>query len=164
MATNHLPWLFYVAGQTSYQLLADMMFGQLQTKKQRSTLLTVDDLLIEFESMKRRSGRITGLAVTPLSSVEFASVFESLGYGTKHPKDFGFVNSNTNFSAACTQAAKRNLSPALKVMLGPGLSDNEGMVRISSSLPTTKAQEQLSYEERLWMFQLRVSSTGINLR
>ena len=124
------------------------MFGQLQTKKRRSTLISVDDLLSEFESLKRRSGRITGLAVNPLSSVDFASVFELLGYDTKPPKDFGFVKRNIHFSAACTQAAKRNLSPALKVMLGPGLPDNEGMVRISSSPPTTKAQGQLPYEER----------------
>lgn len=40
--------------------LADMLFGQLQTRR-RSTLLSVDDLLREYESINRRSGKVRGL-------------------------------------------------------------------------------------------------------
>lgn len=125
-----------------------MLFGQWQTRRRRKTLLSIDDLLSEFENVK--GSDVHGFAVNPLSSVEFPSVFEGLGYETKPPKGFGFTKRNIHFAAACRQTAKQRLCCDLQRIMGPALPNEEGMVRISSSPPTSQNQNELRYEERYW--------------
>lgn len=79
LENNHGKWL------------ADKLFGQLQSRRKRSTLISVDDLLSECEEIRRRSGKVRGFAVNPLSSIDFSEVFYSLGYETKPSKHFGFT-------------------------------------------------------------------------
>lgn len=68
------------------KVLADLIFGQLQIRRRRSTIPGIDALLSEFESINRREGNVQGFAVNPLSSVVFGEVFRSLGYETKPSK------------------------------------------------------------------------------
>lgn len=136
LENNHGKWL------------ADMLFGQWQTRRKRSTLLSVDDLLSEFEAVKCKGGQVYGFAANPLASIEFSAVLESLGYRTKPPKDFGFIKRNIHFAAACNPVAKERLGCDLKQLLGTALPDDDGMVRLSSSPPTHRRQDALSFEER----------------
>lgn len=66
LENNHGKWL------------ADMLFGQVQTRRKRTTLLSVDDLLSEFTAINRKSENVHGFAANPLSSIAFADVFQSL--------------------------------------------------------------------------------------
>lgn len=75
LENNHRKWL------------ADMLFRQLQTRRKRSTILGIDSLLSEFESINRKIGNVQGFAVNPLSSVDFSAVVSSLGYISKRGKD-----------------------------------------------------------------------------
>lgn len=53
---------------------ADILFGQLQTRRKRSTIVGIDSLLREFESIRRMKGSIQGRAVNCLACVDFAAV------------------------------------------------------------------------------------------
>lgn len=68
-----------------------MLFEQLQTRRRRSTILGIDSLLNEFESINQNCGQVRGFAMNALSCVDFVSVLESLAYETSPPKDFGFA-------------------------------------------------------------------------
>ncbi len=46
----------------------------------------------EFEKIKKKSGGVVeGFAINPLSCVDFATVFSSLGYSTTPHPDFGLI-------------------------------------------------------------------------
>lgn len=136
LENNHGKWL------------ADMLFGQLQTRIKRSTLLGMDSLLTEFEQINRKSGCVQGYAVNPLSCVEFVAVLEYLGYETSPPKDFGFVKRDIHFSAACRPGAKDRMPAELRNLIGESLPSEPGMVRLCSDTTATCAQNELPYEKR----------------
>lgn len=136
LENNHGKWL------------ADMMFGQLQIRRRRSTIIGIDALLSEFESINRNDGGIQGFAVNPLSSVDFGEVFSSLGYETKPPKDFCFVKRNIHFASACASGARERLPVELQKLMGEMLPEEEGVVRICSDPPSGCRQEELHFESR----------------
>lgn len=136
LENNHGKWL------------ADMLFGQFQSRRKREVLLGVDDMLSGFEHINRKTGKAHGFAVNPLSSIDFTAVFQSLGYETKPPADFGFIKRNIHFSCACVAGAKNRLHSELRELLGTALPDDAGMVRLSTEPPGPTAQSQLRYEER----------------
>lgn len=113
----------------------------------RQVLFGIDDLLSGFEDVKRKSGSVQGFAFNPLSSIDFAEVFKSLGYQTKPPSDFGFVKRNLHFAAACAAGAKQKLPLDLRILMGAALPDDPGMVRVSTEPPGI-AQGALRYEDR----------------
>ena len=115
--------------------LADMLFGQLQTRRIRSTLLSIDDLLSAFEKINRKFGKVQSFVINPLSSIDFFTVLETLGYQTKPPPPFGFNKRNTHFSAACRPGAKKGLPVELQTVFGDMLPNDPGIVRVSSSPP-----------------------------
>lgn len=128
--------------------LADMLFGHFQLRRRRSTIVGIDALLSEFESLKRRSGGVQGYAFNPLSSVDFSDILNSLGYETRPPKDINFTKRNIHFAAACTPAAKAHLPPVLQALIGRLLPDQPGMVRIGTEPPSPLPQSELPFEER----------------
>ena len=128
--------------------LADMLFGQLQAKSKRTTLLSVDDLLHEFESINRSVGTVKGFALNPLRSIDFTEVFASLGNEMKPPKEFLFTRRNINFAGACQPRAKGKLGADLLKLIGPALPEQPGMVRICTNPPSGSAQEELLYHDR----------------
>lgn len=136
LENNHGKWL------------ADMLFGQLQIRRQRSTILGIDALLSEFEAINRKRGSIEGFAINPLSCIDFATVLSSLGYGTKPSKDFGFVKRNIHFAAACVPGAKSRLPISTQKILGDLLPEDDGMVRICSEPPQHRPQKELPFEKR----------------
>lgn len=136
LENNHGKWL------------ADMLFGQLQTRRKRTTILGIDSLLTAFESINRKSGSIHGFAVNSLSCVDFSEIFGSLGYETTPPKDFGFVKRNIHFSVACSYGAQNRLPVALRNLLGDLLPSEPGMVRVCSDPPGEFRQSELPYERR----------------
>lgn len=111
-------------------------------------MLSIDDLLNGFEDVKKKSGKVQGFAVNPLSSIDFAKVFESLGYETKPPSEFGFVKRNVHFAAACASGAKQRLPVQLKQLLDDALPDDPGMVRLSTEPPAGPPQCMLRHEDR----------------
>lgn len=128
--------------------LADMLFGQFQSRRRREVLLGIDDMLSGFERINRRNGNVRGFAVNPLSSIDFAAVFHSLGYETKPPADFGFVRRNIHVAGACVAGAKNRLPIELRELFEPALPDDVGMVRISTEPPGDTSQMQLPFEDR----------------
>ena len=137
LENNHGKWL------------ADMLFGQFQIRKRNSTVLGIDALLQEFEGINRPSGgRIQGYAVNSLGSVDLAQVFEDLGYDTKPPKEFGFKNRNIHFACACRPGAEERLSPKLKELFFNALTNEAGMVRLSSEPPNYRPKAWRSFADR----------------
>lgn len=137
LENNHGKWL------------ADMLFGQLQKRRKRSTILGIDGLLQEFEKIRGEHGaNIHGFAINPLSSVDFASVLRNLGYSETCHDDVGFNNRNIHFAGACTQDAKSRMYPYLKQLIGSCLPDDEGVVRLSSEPPNGRPQAQLPFDRR----------------
>ena len=137
LENNHGKWL------------ADMLFGQFQIRKRNSTILGVDGLLQEFESINRpASGRIRGYAINPLGCIDLAEVFASLGYDTKPPKEFGFKNRNVHFACACLPDARETLSPELKRLLVNALPKDAGMVRLCSEPPNSRPNEWRCFADR----------------
>ncbi len=98
--------------------IADQLFGQLQRRRQRCTIVGIDALLTEFERVKKREGRVSGYAVNPLSCIDFAAVFRSLGYTEKAPPALGFCKRNVHFSAACRAGIKETLDTNLLRIIG----------------------------------------------
>lgn len=127
------------------KFLVDMLFGQVQTRRKRSTVLGMDALLAEFQSMRRKGGSTQGFAVNPLSCVDFSVVLESLGYETKPPKDFGFVKRNIHFATACSAGAIHRLPSKLRYIIGEMLPVDEGMVRICTEPPSYRPQKELHF-------------------
>lgn len=113
-----------------------MLFGQLQSKKKRTALLSVEDLLSELEAIKRRYGEVNGFAVNPLSSVEFSKFLSDLACGTTPAKGVGFVKRNIHFWAACAPGD-------VKDILEEPLPNDTGMVRICTNPPITISQNEL---------------------
>ena len=136
LENNHGKWL------------ADMLFGQFQTRRKRSLILGIDDMLCGFEGVRRKQGSVSGFAVNPLASVEFSEVFRSLGYATKPPAEFGFNMRNIHFASACSPQAKARLPVELQQLLTGLLREHAGMVRISSEPPRDIPQCELPYSER----------------
>ena len=128
--------------------LADMLFGQLQTRRKKSTLPGSDSLLTEFERIRRKNGKVQGYAVNPLSCADFVSNLKSLAYEIKPPKQFGFSKRNKHFSAACRPGAKERLPDNLQSLIGEALPSDPGMVRICSAPPKEMQQNELPFEER----------------
>ena len=128
--------------------LADMLFGQFQSRRRRSLLLSVDDLLDGFESINRKTGNVQGFAVNRLSCVDFATVFDMLGYETKRPQNFGFIKRNIHFAGACVAGAKNRFPVELRTVLGPALPDDPGMVQIATEPPSRGPQSQIPFEDR----------------
>lgn len=81
-----------------------------------------------------------GFALNPLSSLDFASNLESLGYATRPPKEFGFLKRNIHFAGACRPEAKEGLEGELKTLIGPALPDIPGIVRLSTNPPSETHQ------------------------
>lgn len=136
LENNHGKWL------------ADMLFGQLQTRRKRSTVVGIDALLAEFESINRKNGTVQGYAVNPLSSCDFVAILRSLGYETSPPKDFGFVKHDIHFSAACRPGAKELMPAKLRSLIGEMLPSHPGMVRLCSDTPVSCGQIEIPYEKR----------------
>ena len=130
------------------EYLADMLFGPFQSRRRRSLLLSVDDLLDGFEIINRKTRNVQGFVVNPLSSVDFATVFDMLGYETKPPQNFGFIKRNIYFAGACVAGAKNTLPVELRTVLGPALPDDPGMVRIATEPPSRSPQGQIPFEDR----------------
>ena len=86
--------------------------------------------------------------MNPLSSIDFAEVFASLGYATKPPPDFGFLRRNIHFAAACKPGVKSRLPVDLGELFTSALPDDAGMVRISTEPPGLHAHSQLAFEGR----------------
>lgn len=128
--------------------LADMMFGQLQTRRRQLTILGIDGLLHEFESINRRGGSVQGFALNPLASVKFSEILGSLGYETKPSKDFGFQKRNIHFAAACSSGAKNRLPVNAKRIMEYMLPSEPGMVSICSEPPNGLTQSEIPYESR----------------
>lgn len=129
--------------------LADMLFGMLQMRMRLATVLGVDGLLAEFGKLKAHgNASFTGIALNPLSSIEFTEVLCSLGYETKVPPDFGFKLRNIHFAAACAPGAKMGLTDELLNLVGPALPDEGGLVRVSTSPLNSVPQSQLPFEQQ----------------
>ena len=107
-----------------------MLFGQFQSHKRREVILSVDDMLNGFECINRKTGKVIGLVLNPLSSINFTEVFDSLGYAAKPPLDFGFLTRNIHFAAECKPGVKSRLQVDLRELLTSALPDDAGMVRI----------------------------------
>lgn len=135
LENNHGKWL------------CDMLFGQFQSRRRREVLFSMDDMLNGFEDVNRKSGKAQGFAINPLSAIDFAEVFQSLGYETTPPSEFGFVKRNIHFAAACAAGAKQRLPVELRELLQDALPDDPGMVRISTEPPTDPPQCQRRYED-----------------
>lgn len=128
--------------------LADMLLGQFQTKARKSLLISIDDVLSEFEHIERKNGNVRGFAGNPLSSIDFSKVFESLGYETTPDKKFCFEKRRIHFASACAPGTVQYLTEEVKELLGCALPVEKGMVRISASPPTNQDQCELPYEDR----------------
>lgn len=127
---------------------SDMLFGQLQTRQRRTTILGIDGLLKEFESINRKCSQINGFALNPLGCVDFAQVLSNIGYETSPSKDFDFVKRNIHFAAACSPGAKHHLPVTVQQLIGQMLPDERGMVRICRDAPKNCPQSALPYECR----------------
>lgn len=89
--------------------LADMLFGQLQIRRKRSTIVGIDALLDEFEKIKKKNGKVEGFAIHPLSGISFSENLSDLGYEKRPPKGFNFPKHNIHFlSLHVQQVRKRN--------------------------------------------------------
>ena len=128
--------------------VADMLFGQFQTKRKRSTVIGIDSMLAEFEGINKRVGTVRGYAINPMASVDFGVVLGSLGYRKTPDPLFNFNRRNVHFAAACAPHVKDKLNVDLRKLLGVLLPDVEGVVRISSNRPTEKDQAFLPLPER----------------
>lgn len=85
LRNNHGKWL------------ADMLFGQLQSRRKRSTLVSVDYLLTEFESLHRKTGKVRDFGVNPLSAIDFAEVLNSLGVRDETSKGVWIFETENTF-------------------------------------------------------------------
>lgn len=104
-------------------------------------------MLSEFESINQKTGAIQGFPSNPLSCVNFFDTFESLGYETNPPQDFGFVKRNIHFATAASTGARNHLPVAVLEVLGDGLQSEPGMVRMSTYPLQKSPQNQLPYEK-----------------
>ncbi len=130
--------------------LTDQLFGHVQRRRKRSTVLGIDALLGEFEKVKKRNGgSVSGFAINPLSSIDFVQVFSSLGYSTTPHADLGFNRRNIHFAAACRAGASDALNSEIHALLSPLLPVHEGMVRLSTEPPGCASDSSLRFENRL---------------
>lgn len=136
LENNHGKWL------------ADILFGQLQIRRKRCTVLGIESLLSDFELINRKNGPVQGFAMNPTASVDFSEVLAPLGYETKPPKDSSFLKRNIHFATACAPGAKSCLTVKLKTLIGELLPSKSGMVRICSDPPSGRSQAELTYESR----------------
>lgn len=122
-----------------------MLFGQLQRRRRRQVLYNIGDMFNGFEDVNRGSRNIQGFTVNPLSSIDFAEVFKSLGYETKPASEFLFIKRNNHFSAEGSAEAKQRMPVELREVLSDALPNDPGMVRISTEQPTGLLQCQHRY-------------------
>lgn len=90
------------------QWLKDVLFGQFQIGRRNSLILSVEQLLKEFEQINRpKRGPCKGFVVNPIASIDFAKLFGELGYETKSPTQCGFKSRNIHLAVTCRQGARK---------------------------------------------------------
>lgn len=129
--------------------ISDSLFGQAQTRLDRTTVVSVDGLLNLFEAVMRKDGGTsTGHAINPLACINFVSALSSLGYEVSPHPDLRWEDRNVHCVASFTPSGRENLSPELSRCVGDLLPTEEGMVRLSFTPPDGKSMDTRIFEER----------------